>query len=417
MAPVVALIVPAVLLPALVTTELTTNAPLWDGGWNNTTTAVAPPPEPNRTYQDPTYYSVNYRIIGTIFQGIIFAVGVLGNIMVVIVVMRTRSMHTPTNCYLVSLSVADFMVLVASVPNEIISYYVLGDEWIWGRAGCALFIFLQYLGINASSLSITAFTVERYIAICLPMKAQTMCTVKRAKKIILGVWLFACSYCSPWLALTTTTAVYYKGHDNIETCTFALSRHHYRSYFFADIILFYVVPLLLSCVLYGLMARVLFQSNFNSKANGTTDSKKSSANSSSRVQVVKMLFVVVAVFATLWLPYRVLLVYNSFAEKRYMELWYLMFCKTMIFINSAINPILYNAMSIKFRRAFKRMLSCGAARGSRDSRGGTERTVAGTYSSVVGGGSVRLNRSTFVAPPGKGSTSKNTLVDTTHQLV
>lgn len=270
----------AALLPALVNTESTTNADAWDGAWNNTTVLV-----PNRTYQDPTYYSVNYRIIGTIFQGIIFAIGVLGNIMVVIVVMRTRSMHTPTNCYLVSLSVADFMVLVASVPNEIISYYVLGDEWIWGRAGCALFIFLQYLGINASSLSITAFTVERYIAICLPMKAQTMCTVKRAKKIILGVWLFACSYCSPWLALTTTTAVYYKGHDNIETCTFALSRHHYRSYFFADIILFYVVPLLLSCVLYGLMARVLFQSNFNSKANGTTDSKKSSANSSSRVQV------------------------------------------------------------------------------------------------------------------------------------
>ncbi|GIY23733.1 thyrotropin-releasing hormone receptor [Caerostris darwini] len=60
-----------------------------------------------------------------------------------------------------------------------------------------------------------------------------------------------------------------------------------------------------------------------------------------------MLAVVVAVFATLWLPYRVLVVYNSFAIHRYMELWFLMFCKTMIFINSAINPILYNVMSIK----------------------------------------------------------------------
>ena len=28
-------------------------------------------------------------------------------------------------------------------------------------------------------------------------------------------------------------------------------------------------------------------------------------------------------------------------------------------MNSAINPILYNAMSVKFRRAFKRLLSCG----------------------------------------------------------
>lgn len=77
-------------------------------------------------YLDPSYYSINYRIIGTVFQGIVFFVGLLGNIMVVIVVWQTRSMHTPTNCYLVSLSIADFMVLIASVPNEILAYYLLG---------------------------------------------------------------------------------------------------------------------------------------------------------------------------------------------------------------------------------------------------------------------------------------------------
>ncbi|GIY03895.1 thyrotropin-releasing hormone receptor [Caerostris darwini] len=79
----------------------------------------------------------------------------------------------------------------------------------------------------------------------------------------------------------------------------------------------------------------------------------------SKLMVVKMLVVVVALFATLWFPYRFLVVYNSFATHRYMELWFFKFCKTMIFINSAINPILYNAMSNKFRKAFKRLLSCG----------------------------------------------------------
>ncbi|XP_037793540.1 alpha-1D adrenergic receptor-like [Penaeus monodon] len=79
-----------------------------------------------------------------------------------------------------------------------------------------------------------------------------------------------------------------------------------------------------------------------------------------------MLAVVVAIFATLWLPYRTLLVYNSllamFGYHPYKDLWYLLFAKTCIFINSAINPILYNALSVKFRRAFKRMLSCGRPR-------------------------------------------------------
>lgn len=217
--------------------------------------------------------------------------------MVVIVVTRTRSMKTPTNCYLVSLSIADMMVLVAAIPNEILSYYLLGDEWIWGRIGCALFIFLQYLGINASSLSITAFTVERYIAICHPMKAQKMCTVHRAKRIIVCVWCFAFTYCSPWLFLTKTEPIYYKGYTEIETCTFSLPRKYYLGYFFADLVLFYVLPLLLSCVLYGLIARILFNDditkNTNCKSrNGQTsntviaDSKKSQASADqARVQV------------------------------------------------------------------------------------------------------------------------------------
>jgi thyrotropin-releasing hormone receptor len=217
--------------------------------------------------------------------------------MVVIVVVKTRGMKTPTNCYLVSLSIADLMVLVASVPNEIIAYYVLGDKWIWGRAGCALFIFFQYLGINASSLSITAFTIERYIAICHPMRAQKMCTVHRAKRIITGVWIFAFIYCAPWLFLTKTVPIYYKGHIDIETCIFALSRKYYKGYYFADMILFYVLPLLLSCVLYGLIARILFnnemsQKSGNSKSrNGNSSNlnsaeyKKSTSNDAARVQV------------------------------------------------------------------------------------------------------------------------------------
>ncbi|XP_013780061.1 thyrotropin-releasing hormone receptor-like [Limulus polyphemus] len=341
----------------------------------------------NQTFEDlpnPSYYSLYYRIIGTVFQGFIFVIGVLGNIMVVLVVLRTRSMHSPTNCYLVSLSIADLMVLISSVPNEILSYFLLSDEWIWGRVGCALFIFLQYLGINASSLSITAFTVERYIAICHPMRAQMVCTVSRAKKIIVGVWVFACLYCFPWFFLTKIEPIFYKGYSNRETCTFALSRKHYLGYFFSDLVLFYVFPLLLSCVLYSLIARILFSNeipkNPGNNTSRSSDSKRTSSMNA-RVQVVKMLAVVVAVFATLWVPYRVLVVYNSFAKQRYMEPWFLMFCKTMIFINSAINPILYNAMSVKFRRAFARMLSCG----QRDQR------LRGPY--ISASGSVRYNPS------------------------
>jgi len=69
-----------------------------------------------------------------------------------------------------------------------------------------------------------------------------------------------------------------------------------------------------------------------------------------------MLVVVVASFATLWLPYRAYVVYNSFARRRYMDRWFLLSCRLAVYANSAVNPLLYNAMSVKFRHAFTALL-------------------------------------------------------------
>ena len=63
------------------------------------------------------YYHTQYAIVGTFFQTIIFLTGVLGNVLVCAVVYRARSMHTTTNCYLVSLAVADTITLLSSVPQ------------------------------------------------------------------------------------------------------------------------------------------------------------------------------------------------------------------------------------------------------------------------------------------------------------
>lgn len=75
-----------------------------------------------------------------------------------------------------------------------------------------------------------------------------------------------------------------------------------------------------------------------------------------------MLAVVVVLFALLWMPYRTLVVVNSFLYKPYLDTWFLLFCRLCIYLNSAINPVIYNAMSQKFRAAFKKLCHCGPQR-------------------------------------------------------
>ncbi|KAB1257898.1 Thyrotropin-releasing hormone receptor, partial [Camelus dromedarius] len=74
--------------------------------------------------------------------------------------------------------------------------------------------------------------------------------------------------------------------------------------------------------------------------------------------VTKMLAVVVVLFALLWMPYRTLVVVNSFLSNPFQENWFLLFCRICIYLNSAINPVIYNLMSQKFRAAFRKLCKC-----------------------------------------------------------
>lgn len=233
-------------------------------------------------------YSLLYKILGVFVPFVIFTIGLLGNLLVIVVVSRRRSMQTPTNCYLISLSVADLLLLLSATLPAIPEPFIRRNHWPWGRAMCSILVFAQYLGADASALSITAFTVERYIAICHPMKAQTMCTVTRAKRIIIGLWSFSVLYCTPWLGLTTMA---YKPTDDesapLQTCTYRLERESYLFYYMTDFFIFYVFPLLLSGILYSFITKILLEKSALESDGGklSDNSYRSRQTAKSRYQV------------------------------------------------------------------------------------------------------------------------------------
>lgn len=187
---------------------------------------------------------------------LVCAVGVAGNTMVVPVVARSRHMVTSTNCYLVSLATADLLVLLAAgVPA--VTEAASARVWIFGHAGCLGITYLQYVGINASTGSITAFTVERYLAICRPLSAQALCTAARAKRIAALVWLGTGASCVLWLFLVDTRESAYADGVQVQ-CGYRVSRSLYLPVCFLAFAPFYALPLGLATVCYALIARVLF---------------------------------------------------------------------------------------------------------------------------------------------------------------
>uniref|UniRef100_A0A8C8RJX6 Thyrotropin-releasing hormone receptor n=1 Tax=Pelusios castaneus TaxID=367368 RepID=A0A8C8RJX6_9SAUR len=324
----------------------------------------------NRTrLSDAIFDMIEYKAISVFLVLVICGAGIVGNVMVVLVVLTTREMKTPTNCYLVSLAAADLMVLVAAgLPNISDS---LAGTWIYGHAGCLGITYFQYLGINVSSCSITAFTVERYIAICHPMRAQTMCTVSRAKRIIAFVWICTSVYCMLWFFLVDINV---NKSQHLE-CGYKVSRNLYLPIYLLDFALFFVTPLVVATMLYGLIGRILFSSPIPHQVTATPEPwRRRSGKEKNGVdpqgskwfpgtfhsrKVTKMLAVVVILFALLWMPYRTLVLVNSFMDHPFLDPWFILFCRVCIYTNSAINPVVYNLMSQKFRAAFRRLCKCG----------------------------------------------------------
>lgn len=234
----------------------------------------------NQTLGVWTDHLVEYKVVSVFFVTLICGVGIVGNVMIILVVLTTKHMRTPTNCYLVSLAAADLMVLTAAgLPNITEALY---GQWVFGYAGCLGITYFQYLGINASSCSITAFTVERYIAICHPIKAQFLCTLSRAKKIILLVWTLTSAYCVLWLFLSDVKKLTY---DNVVllSCGYKVSRSHYLPIYFTDFAVFYVLPLTLATIMYGLIARILFLNPLPSDPKGSTKKWKKETSQGGRM--------------------------------------------------------------------------------------------------------------------------------------
>ena len=85
----------------------------------------------------------------------------------------------------------------------------------------------------------------------------------------------------------------------------------------------------------------------------------------SRKQVVTMLVTVVVFFFACMLPFKILTLWIvtlkvDVLDVINVETFYLLlyFSRVMFYINSAINPILYNIMSSKFREGFRKVFHC-----------------------------------------------------------
>lgn len=192
--------------------------------------------------RDPLYVVIPISAIYLI----IFITGVVGNISTCIVISKNKSMHTATNYYLFSLAISDFLLLLSGVPQEV---YSMWFKWpyIFGEVFCVVRGLVAETSSNATVLTITSFTVERYLAICHPFLQHTMSKLSRAVRLILIVWIISIGLAIPQaLQFGVVTDLH-----NIDHCD--IKRVIIEHSFELSTVLFFLTPMTLITILYILI--------------------------------------------------------------------------------------------------------------------------------------------------------------------
>lgn len=184
----------------------------------------------------------------TIIYVTIFITGTLGNVSTCVVISKNKNMHTATNYYLFSLAISDLLLLVMGLPQEVYSFWSR-YPYIFGNTFCFLRGFFAEISGNATVLTITAFTIERYLAICHPFLSHTMSKLSRAVKFIIFIWILSICLAIPQampLKVVGECPRCYVMDDEVMEHAFELST-----------LVFFVVPMTLIIVFYILIGKKL----------------------------------------------------------------------------------------------------------------------------------------------------------------
>ncbi|XP_038585245.1 uracil nucleotide/cysteinyl leukotriene receptor [Micropterus salmoides] len=136
------------------------------------------------------------NIIFSTFYILIFIIAVPGNALALWAFCHQKS-TSPSKVFLRHLSVAD-MSYILILPLRIV-YHLSDNHWPFGHVICQLAGFLFYLNMYCSLYIMSFISLDRFLAVVLPIRSQSVRKVMYAKVVVGILWVIVIVSMSPIL--------------------------------------------------------------------------------------------------------------------------------------------------------------------------------------------------------------------------
>ena len=301
--------------------------------------------------------TLDIKITITSLYTVSFLFGLVGNALGLYIICWKCGMKAVTHLLIGNLACSNLLVTFIVMPMSIFFLYNK-HGWHAGTAGavtCKLSQYLFLFPIATSILTILVVSIDRFFAVFYPLKAK----VFRRPKIMTGtIWICSAILMSPTLAIYKVISL----PDGKWLCVSYFGQDSHRAdivskvYYSLIFVLLYLLPLLVIAVLYALICYKLYHRQVPGLSR--TQNYRQAVEKSKR-KVVKVLIMIVVVFALCWFPAHTLHYYVTFRSEIYPRLPAYLF-PLLLWIshtNSAIEPCLYMLLSQNFRREFRQVIN------------------------------------------------------------
>ncbi|XP_054267360.1 cholecystokinin receptor type A-like [Macrosteles quadrilineatus] len=185
---------------------------------------------------------------------VIFLLAVVGNALVVVTLVRNKRMRTVTNVYLLNLAVSDLLLGVFCMPFTLVGQVL--RNFIFGSTMCKLIPYFQAVSVSVGVWTLVAISLERYFAICRPLKSRRWQTQFHAYKMIAVVWMSSLAWNMPILLVSRLQAMRAGRHKCREDWPSPASERVFN--IFLDMILL-LIPLVIMTLAYSLIVSKLWK--------------------------------------------------------------------------------------------------------------------------------------------------------------
>ncbi|XP_005383512.1 PREDICTED: C-C chemokine receptor type 1 [Chinchilla lanigera] len=279
---------------------------------------------------------------------LVFIIGVVGNILVVLVLMKYKRLRSMTSIYLLNLALSDLLFLF-TLPFWI--DYKVRDTWIFGDGMCKLLSGLYHVGLYSEIFFIILLTIDRYLAIVHSVFALQARTITFGIVTSVITWALAILASVPGLYFAKTQRVFTQ-----YTCSLYYPHESHQAWRYFQALkmnlLGLILPLLVMVFCYTGIIKVLLQRPNKEKA-----------------KAVRLSFIIMIIFFLFWTPYNLavfvsafqLHMFTNYCEQNKQLDMAMQVTEVIAYTHCCVNPIIYVFVGKRFRKYLYELFQTQAA--------------------------------------------------------